>query len=432
MVERPADVHYLQSTKVWFEAAAMSVLGATIKSRDRYWQRVVALGFAGWVIMYADRSILSPALPAIQQQWDVSASILGLIVSSFFVAYALVQIPVGILSDRLQRRMLLLVPGFVVIALGVLLSGSASRPAYLLLASVVMGIGQGVYYPIQFSLSTESIPKSRRAFATSIINSGQAVGITFGLLLAGFIVPLWDGAWRVPFWIMAIPTLLVGLAFAVGIRPDRQNVGNTNSDGSGCDATQPVTGNVWSYRTVCLCVINFCSNFGFFIILTWLPFYLEVDRGFGTASVGWIASLVPWAAVVGGLVMSWISDHARHRKYVALATLPLCALSLIAIPFDSTLVLFAALLIYGLVGKLALDPVLIAMVADGIPSSCYGKVFGVFNFSAMLASISGPYLMGWLSASAVGMNAGFYIASVLIGIAAILVMSLPSEVNGAR
>ena len=97
---------------------------------------------------------------------------------------------------------------------------------------------------------------------------------------------------------------------------------------------------------------------GFFIILTWLPFYLGRERGFPAGDTGWISSLVPWAAVVGGVAMSWLADRSRNRKIVAAVMLPLCGISLMVIPIESTPVLFAALLLYGLMGKLALAPLL--------------------------------------------------------------------------
>jgi MFS family permease len=393
---------------------------------------VVLLSFLGWVVVYADRSILSPALPFIHAEWDVDETTLGAIVSVFFVTYALVQIPVGILSDRWRRRLWFLVPGFILFGLSTLASGFAPSPGFLLLASALTGLGQGVYYPTEFALATEVIPHRRRAIATSLINSGQAVGITVGLLFAGAMAPTGGNGWRIPFWVMAIPTIAVGLAFLGGIRRDhdRRRLAPTRSE------TAPApTGSMWSLRVVLLHAVNFCSNFGFFSILTWLPFYLGRERGFPAGDTGWISSLVPWAAVVGGVAMSWLADRARNRKVVAIVMLPLCGISLTVIPIESTPVLFGALLLYGLMGKLALDPILAAMLADSVAPRQYGSVFGVFNFSAMLASIIGPFAMGWLASGAtgLGMDAGFYAAAGLIWLAFVLVLLMPrANVRRAR
>lgn len=386
---------------------------------------MVLLSFLGWVVVYADRSILSPALPFIQAEWDVDETTLGAIVSVFFITYAAVQIPIGILSDRWRRRLRFLVPGFVLFGISTMLSGFAPSPMFLLLASAVTGIGQGAYYPTEFALATEVIPHRRRAIATSLINSGQAVGITIGLLFAGVMTTTGPHGWRIPFWVMALPTVAVGVAFLFGIRRDHDH--RILAPPHAERVAAPTAG-LWSTRVVLLHAVNFCSNFGFFIILTWLPFYLSRERGFPAGETGWISSLVPWAAVVGGVAMSWLADRSRNRKIVAAVMLPLCALSLTVIPIESTPLLFAALLLYGLMGKLALDPILAAMLADSVPSHQYGSVFGVFNFSAMTASIIGPYVMGWLASGAAGsgMNTGFYMAAGLIWLAFALVLMMPT------
>ena len=53
-----------------------------------------------------------------------------------------------------------------------------------------------------------------------------------------------------------------------------------------------------------------------------------------------------------------------------------------------------ALCVYGLVGKLALDPVLVALVADSVDETNYSTAFGLFNFIGMSSSILAPIIAG--------------------------------------
>src|SRR5690606_7281827 len=126
----------------------------------------------------------------------------------------------------------------------------------------------------------------------------------------------------------------------------------------------------------------------------------------------------------GGIVVSLISDRATHRKTVALGMLPVAAAALAVLPLiHSNAVLIAALLVYGLIGKLALDPVLAAMVADATTVDAYGRVYGVFNFAGMSSSILAPYFTGFLADRTGALDIGFYVASVMLLIGMVILGS---------
>ncbi len=376
--------------------------------------------------MYADRTVLSPVLPLIGAEWSLDQSQLGLIASVFFLAYTALQIPVGMLADRLGKHLILLVPGLLLLAVGTLLSGLAPSYGFLLFASVLAGLGQSTYYPTQFALSTAMVPLRYRSLSAAIINSGQAVGISLGLLIASYVALELGGGWRMPFVALALPTALVAVAFWVFIREPKRS--GTADDAPQADPAQeglaqkgepprpqPATSSPWSRNHILIYLLNFCSLYGFFVILTWLPYYLQTARGYDGMAVGWISSLVPWMAVPGGLIASWLSDRLRLRREIGLLMLPVAALALAAIPFiTSQAGLVIALMVYGFTGKLALDPIVIALVADVTERTAYGTVFGALNFAGMSSSIAAPYLTGLLADRLGTMDSGFYLAAGLL------------------
>ena len=81
--------------------------------------------------------------------------------------------------------------------------------------------------------------------------------------------------------------------------------------------------------------------------------------------------------------------------------------------------MIVGLVVYGLVGKLALDPILIAFLAENTPRSMYSRAYGYFNFAGMLSSIFAPYITGALADATGALEAGFYLSAVLLLIGAI-------------
>lgn len=409
--------------------------------RLRYWKVLLVAFFCGWVFMYADRTVLSPVLGSISAEWDLNRGQLGLISSLFFLTYAALQIPTGLLADRFGRKVLL-VPGYALFGLTTLLSAFAPTYGAFLLLAALTGIGEGTYYPTQFSLSSEALPARVRGFGSAIINSGQAFGISLGLILSGYVAFSLGQGWRASFVVMGAGTLVVAVALWLLVRErpphdeegvrQGQGVRNTslrlNAEGASGDAlpgrlpgagrgsaeTQ-AAGKLLSRDLVLVYAAGFCSLYGFFVIITWLPYYLHVARGVPVAQTGIVSSFVPWASLPGALLLSHLSDRWRQRRALALVMLPAAALAFVAIPLaGSTLALYAALVAYGFAGKLALDPILVAYVADRVPKTAYSRAYALLNFSGMLSSILAPIMTGALADRTGSLDAGFYLATALL------------------
>ena len=91
----------------------------------------------------------------------------------------------------------------------------------------------------------------------------------------------------------------------------------------------------------------------------------------------------------------------------------------------------AAICVYGFFGKLALDPVLIAAVADNAPKESYGTAYGIFNFVGMSSSILAPTIAGVISDATGSLAANFYISAavLLVGMAGMMFLK---EKSGAK
>lgn len=374
-----------------------------------YWHVVIALCGGGWVFLYANRTILSPVLGSLGAEWTLNEAQLGLISSVFFLAYTAMQIPTGFLADRFGKKGLL-VSGFILFGVATGLSGLAPDYASFLLLGALAGFGQGTYYATQFAISSAAIPRTNRGLGTAIINSGQAVGISLGLVLAGFTTFQLGWGWRVPFYIMAIPTIAFGILSAVYLR--EPSVRGHASRTTGAPASNLPVRAALSPQLLGVYFINFTSLYGFFLILTWLPYYLEFERNFPAAATGVISSLVPWAAIPGALLISHLSDRTGQRVTLVRWLLPMAALSVFGIAYvGGTWSLLAVLILYGLVGKLAIDPLLVALVSEMAPAERLATALGFLNFAGMASSVLAPYVTGYLTTVFGNMELALYLAA---------------------
>lgn len=395
------------------------------KVNDNYWIKVVGLFFMGWILMYATRTIFNPIMGEVGEQFNLSNTQLGAANSIFFLTYAFAQIPFGAIGDKYGRK-LVITFGFLGLAAATFLSGLASTFAMFLVIRALAGIAQGAYYGPQYALSSESIPKNKVTIGNAIINSGMAFGTSGGYLLSSTLVLGAGQHWSQPFFVMAVPTAIVGVLFYTMLK---EKVVYDNDESAESVIVQTAEGSqenvfkqIFSNKNlVATFVLLFGSIYANFVIITWLPQFLIGERGFEGASVGFVASIVPWASIPGAIFFASVKDKLGSTKKLVYFLVPLAILSVFLIAFvQSKTLLIAVLILYGLTGKLALDPILISYVNTYAPKGKLSTTLSAYNFIGMSGSILAPYVTGFISDKAGSMQIGFYLAAVLLGVGLVI------------
>lgn len=395
---------------------SVSAAGSREQEQDHaHWLRTCLLFFLGWVFMYADRSILAPVQEEVRLHFDITNAQVGLVSSVFFIVYVVMQVPAGILGDRMGRVKLILI-GFVIFGISTGLTGLAGLTqvfGLLLLARALSGLGEGLYYGPQYATSGETTPKRYRALGIGIINSGQGVGTALGLIASGFITFTLGWAWQATFLIFALPTLAVGFLI-YALVPDRKPAAPSTTLRQEKDRFALLLSD---RRLLAAFAMLFTGVYGFFVMVTWLPTYLTRVWGVEESSAGWIASIVFLVAIPAALAVGNLSDRWGRRRVFTLVLGPasIASIALIAYAPSYPLVI-AALVFYGAVGKLALDPVLVAIVADTVPDELRSSAYGLYNGIGMSAAIVSPYLTGAILDSRFGYDLAFGLSMLLIAV----------------
>lgn len=382
-----------------------------------YWIKLVIIFFLGWIVIYAGRSVLSPLIGELQEAFGLTKAETGGIMSLFFLTYTLFQIPSGILGDKVGRKRVLVI-GFSLYAIFIASVYLVPTFSIFIILWMLAGAAQGCYYGPQYALSSEAIPKKWITLGSAIIGSGMSFGIAMGYYLSSVMISVFHTSWKMPFVVVAIPIIIVTLLMIVFVKEKASAPISTQA------APKTNFSQLFKNRNLVLAYITiFCSIYGFFVIITWLPNYLEVERGMDKIEASKIASIVPWISIIGTLLCSYVSDKLGRRKPVVLFMMPLSLIAIFSIVHsDSYALLIAVLILYGFIGKISLNPVLIALVADNAPKASLSTAFGLYNFFGMAASICAPYFTGLIADKTGSLNSGFYLAAAitLVGITAML------------
>ncbi|AYW47226.1 MFS transporter [Tetragenococcus osmophilus] len=390
-----------------------------------YWKQIVALLCAGWVTIWIYRSALPPVYPQINESLGggVSGAALGSISSFYFLGYVIMQIPGGLLVDKVGKKNVL-IPGFILFAISAFLIAQASSITMIYLGSVLAGLGSGSFYGAAYSLTNQNIPAKRKSFSTAIVNSGSAVGSGLGLILSSFLVAQVGLPWQTMMYLTVFLAICMLISFVVIVRSNKDDVAFVKKEEKDEDNEEATIGeenklsfsSLFRPKMLAAYVLYFATCYAYYMIVTWLPNFLSAERGFEGAAIGFSSSVVAFASIPGALIFSRLADKFLDKKLHFIVVLEiLAAIMLVAtVSVTSQTVLLIALILYGFLGKLGVEPIIISWLGENAPQVGVGTTLGVFNFFGMMSSVIAPALTGYISDVAGSQVMGFYISVILL------------------
>ncbi|MFI5803671.1 MFS transporter [Streptomyces sp. NPDC051561] len=388
----------------------------------------VVLLFAAWFIDYADRLIINLVLPSIGAEFDLSRSEQGLVISVFFLAYALCQIPGGMLADRFGGRRMVLwaLAAWTVFTV---LTGFAWSFAVLLVMRVLFGLAQGVFPPAAAKVLVERTGKEERMRANGLVLSSNSLAAVFTPLAVAPLVAAFG--WRSAYISVAALGVFVHTAIRLRLPPPSGGRAPMGVPAAKADVKTAAKADVkallkwkalWGFAGM---------MFGYSIIIwglnSWVPTYLNDERGVPIESAGALLAIPALAATVGTVIGGQLSDRlaGRHWK-VIVPGMAVAAASLLLMAYASGL---AAFVVFGTVAifatSLSYMPIF-AVPMRSLPAEQMGVATGIIIFGGQLAGVVAPTVMGVL-ADAFSFQAAFAFLVLGAVVAAVLACLTPQS-----
>lgn len=391
-----------------------------------YWKLLTALLCLGWVVIWIYRSMLTPIYPQVMATLDLhSAQQIGTITSIYFFSYVLLQVPAGIISDKLEKRFILAL-GFLIFAAATYLMATTQNLIIIYVASALAGLSGAFFYGAAYSLSGQYIPANKRNVANAIINSGSSVGIIIGLSGASWLVISHSIDWQLMLKGVALIMVLTFVLYLFFVRRDNiqsDKVANKNRSDNEIETNQD---SFFTLKKFAIYFVLFCSCYAYFLVVSWLPNFLQTERHLSGSSAGMVSSLVGLASIPGALIFSIVADKYRHYKFrvMVLQLLLAAVMLMVAVHTNDVLVIMLGLIGYGLLGKLALDPLLISTISELSNKRKLATSLSIYNFFGMTASFIAPWLTGSISDSTGSTLEAFNLACIILLLGAVALLAV--------
>jgi MFS family permease len=268
-------------------------------------RRLVLLVTAAVFINYIDRGNLATAAPLMQDELHMSASQLGFLLSAFYYGYVACMPAAGWLSERYGVHRVF-ATGLAIWSIATLATGFAQGFIALVVLRVLLGVGESVAFPCASKVLAGAVEVQHLGKANGVLAFGYLVGPAVGTLLGGFLMSIYG--WRPVFVLFGALSLLwlwPWFKVKVVLSPHESEI-----RGRKVDEDVPAYRLILKQRALWGASLgHFASNYSFYFILSWLPFYLVKERDF---SMGTMAVIASWAYLLNAasaLLMGWAADR---------------------------------------------------------------------------------------------------------------------------
>lgn len=353
----------------------------------------------GSVGLGLDAYVVAGLLPAMSRDLGTSEAFLGLGVTAFTGAYAVVgPLLAGLAGRRSRRSLALALAVFTLANLGTMV---APGPAIFIVTRLVAGAAAGIYSPLSSAVAASLVGPERRGQALSLVLAGLALGTVFGVPLGLMVADV--AGWRLSIGLIAV----LGVVALVGVAL-RGNSGIPNVPAS---TARERLRTLTHPRNLVTTLVTLTTGIAALGLYTYITHALS-----GTALAEhhtlaiWIWGL---GGAIGALTIGRVVDAARSPLKLSAIILSILALAFGAVALGSPLPLLAVgLFAWGAMGWSSLAPQQHTLIsanpddgATAVAANASANYLGAAIGSALGAALIGMGLGGSALALCAGATA---------------------------
>ncbi len=376
--------------------------------------------------------LLPPLFPVWTTEFGVNYAELGLLMAIGGIVAMVMQMPVGVLCDRVPARYVL-VAGMVLLGLSVLGMGFATSYWQLAVLMIANALGNTVFHPANYSILSATVPPRWLGRAFSVHTFAGHVGFAVAPAVIGLALIWWD--WRSAMIVSGIIGVAMGLLYLANGRDlkDEREAGHVEPREDG--KKQPLLSGLSLLLSppMVMCFLFFLmisiAHIGFD---SFLPAALYEHHGTPLSTANFALSIFFAASAVGILIGGMIADHTHHHGAVASVCFGIAAV-LVVLVVELDVGTFGLLFLVGAVGLTTgvVPPSRDLIVRRVTPAGETGKVFAFMTVAMEAAYVAAPPVFGWVL-DTFGAATMFWLTGALFLIAILTVGGTSHVHGGAR
>lgn len=391
-----------------------------------------------YFITYLDRVNVSTAAAGFGKEFGLSKTQIGLVFSAFAYPYLVFQIIGGWVSDKFGARRTLIWCGLVW-GVATILTGFSGGLISMLLARLLLGLGEGATFPAATSAMSRWVPKENRGFAQGITHAFSRIGNAVAPAAVVAVMAVYG--WRESFYLCGIFSIAWVVVWAlVFTEQPAAHPRITQEELRSLPAVKKekikVPFGPLFRRMFPVTIVYFCYGWTLWLFLSWIPqfflhsYNLDIKKSAIFASGVFLAGVVgdTFGGIISDRIVKRTGDLKKARSYMVAVCMFLTMLALLPLMFTHDLTLSVLSLSAGFFfAEMTIGPMW-AIPMDIAPECC-GTASGMMNTGSAAAAILSPVVSGYIIDVSGNWQAPFFVSIVLMGIGVALSFRMRPEVR---
>jgi cyanate permease len=400
-------------------SVGLHVIEAPFATEDRHDWSMLALSWLMYFAFSFTLASLFPVVGSVRTDLDLSYAQIGIILGGWQLVYLAAAIPVGILVDRFQPK-LVLFAGALLVASSLLGRSLAHDFITLWLAVALLGLGGPAMSVGLPKVIAECFAGRPRVLASGIYVTGAHVGQMTALAATSIVMLALGDSWRITFRIYAGVVVLIAMTWLIWAKPIHRSPTSSSRPGALAGLRH-----VARLRSVWLIVaVGFAGFLGSHGYRSWLPEMLT-DKGISPASAGLLAAVPAFCGMVGSIIIVRFGT-GRHRKKTIIALLAVVGTGILVSAWATGSLLFMAIAIEGFCAG-ALMPMMVntLMNMPQVGARYMGAAASLYFTIGEIGGFAGPSIVGLLVGLTGSFKTGMLVLSLIMWIMIVPASRLP-------
>ena len=362
--------------------------------------------------------IISPIMPNYASDLGASGIYIGLIYSSFSFSRAILQTPIGRLSDVFSKKKII-VAGLIIYAIISVVYTYVTTPEMLIIVRVFHGVGSSMMMPVAMAYAMNLTPKGEEGKYMGYLNTALFSGFGAGPFIGGYIYENYST--RAVFNVMTV-LVVISLVLTIILVPDEESLGTKPKK-----KLVPIRQILANKTLSSILIYRAVNAIGRGTIMSFLPLFAVQVLGLSSTNIGIILSVGIFLNAFLQTPMGIMADRV-NRKMLLIGGGLLSAVGYFYLVRTGTIYeIFAARMVVSLGSALSL-PAVTAIIAREGRELGSGSTVGVFNTAMSLGQIVGPVFSGYLLDS-YGMGSVFYFSGFISILSVIAFWGISREIE---
>ncbi|KOS63596.1 MFS transporter [Lysinibacillus agricola] len=356
-------------------------------------QKYIILGilFLAWIVNYLDKLSMNVAIIPIAEEFSLNETQAGLIISVFFMSYAVMQLVGGYLSDKYGARRMILI-SVLLWSIFTILTGFAWSFVSLIVIRLLFGIGEGSFPAASTLAIADNFPKSERGRAKSTLTAATTIGSMISTIVAAALII--SIGWRNLFFIFGVLGFLLTIVLYFLLKPNTQYREEANS----IKVKVPLKKLLKMPMLWQLMLMYFGVSIVNWGLTSWMPTFMVKEKNLDMVSMGALAIIPALAALIAVVLTGWLIDKfaVGKEKYLIMFGAFIAGISLFFMTNASSITMIVTFQALTLAGCLFATTTILTLPLKYFSHDVIGTATGFIYFGGQIAGAISPSIMGYI------------------------------------